>query len=126
MASEDKTISNIQKKVKEKDRFYANIHGSSFGNKNGMFDIVMLDKSGTFLGVEAKSSTGKPYPNQLRRCREVLELGGRVIIVYPNSFDIDAIDNHELPKYNYVDEDTKLPKITHELVLEGGITYGEK
>ncbi|HGZ9196537.1 TPA: hypothetical protein ACOFME_002293 [Staphylococcus aureus] len=126
MASEDKTIEIIQKKLKKEDRFMANIHGNGMGNKNGMFDIVSLDKDGKFLGIEAKSSTGKPYPNQLRRCKEVLDLGGRAIIVYPKDFDIQAIDEHKIPKYNFIDEDTKLPKHTLEIVLEGGQIYGKE
>ncbi|HDF3152060.1 MULTISPECIES: hypothetical protein [Staphylococcus] len=125
MAKENKTTSNIQRILKKNNRFFVNIHGSSYGSKNGMFDIVMLDKKGLFVGIEAKSSTGKPYPNQLRRCREILEEGGRAIIAYPDKFSLHEIDNHELPKYNYIDEDTKLPKYTHELVLEGGEVYGK-
>lgn len=126
MASENKTIKDITKEMKRKDRFFVNIHGNHMGNKNGMFDFIMVDKDGRFLGVEAKSSTGKPYPTQLRRCKEVLELGGRAVIAYPNDFNIEAIDKHEIPKYNYIDEDTKLPKYTHEIVLKGGLIYGEE
>lgn len=126
MANEKKTVDDITKEMKRKNRFFANVHGNHMGNKNGMFDFVTADKEGKFLGIEAKSSTGQPYPNQLRRCREILELGGRAVIVYPNEFDIDIIDNHQIPKFNYVDEDTKLPKYTHEIVLSGGINYGEE
>lgn len=126
MATEKKTIGDIQRTLKKEQRFFVNIHGTAFGSKNGMFDIVMLDKKGRFLGVEAKSSSGKPYPNQLRRCREILEEGGRAIIVYPDDFNLEAIDNEKLPKYNYIDEDTKLPKYTHEIVLKGGLVYGEE
>ncbi|RIM32780.1 hypothetical protein BUY35_00390 [Staphylococcus cohnii] len=126
MASEEKTIRDINNNLKKDGRFYTNIHGSGMAKKNGVFDYVTLDKEGKFVGVEAKSSRGKVYPNQLRRCRETLDKGGRVIIVYPNDFDIGAIDMHELPKYNYIDEDTKLPKETLEIVFEGGEIYGEK
>ena len=126
MANEAKTIRDIDNNLKKDGRFYTNIHGSGMANKNGVFDYVTLDKEGKFLGIEAKSSRGKVYPNQLRRCREILEKGGRAIIVYPNYFDIKAIDSQCLPKYNYTDEDTKLPKETLEIVLEGGEIYGEK
>lgn len=125
MANEQKTNRDIDSNLKKDGRFYTNIHGSGMAKKNGVFDYVTLDKDGTFLGIEAKSSRGKVYPNQLRRCREILDKGGRAVIVYPSDFDIGAIDNHELPKYNYIDEDTKLPKQTLEIVLKGGETYGE-
>src|SRR5699024_5607976 len=125
MANEQKTNRDIDSNLKKDGRFYTNIQGSGMANKNGVFDYVTLDKDGTFLGIEAKSSRGKVYPNQLRRCREILDKGGRAVIVYTSDFDIAAIDNHELPKYNYIDEDTKLPKQTLEIVLKGGETYGE-
>lgn len=123
MASESKTITKIDKNLKKDGRFYTNIHGSGMANKNGVFDYVTLDANGLFLGIEAKSSRGKVYPNQLRRCREIIEKGGRAVIAYPEAFDISAIDSHKVPKYNYIDEDTKLPKETIEIVLKGGETY---
>ncbi|MDK7284285.1 hypothetical protein [Staphylococcus pettenkoferi] len=126
MANEAKTIRDIGSNLKKDGRFYTNIHGSGMANKNGVFDYVSIDSDGKFLGIEAKSSRGKVYPNQMRRCREILEKKGRAIIVYPGNFDIDDIDRHKLPKYNYVDEDTKLPKETMEIVLEGGETYGKE
>ena len=125
MAKETKTTKKIGDAIKKHDRFYANVKGSSYGSTNGMFDIITIDKEGRFLGIEAKSSTGKPYPTQLRRCREAIENKGRAIIAYPQDFDLDAIDNHNLPKYNYKNEDMKLPKYTLEIVIEGGVDYGE-
>lgn len=125
MARETKTTKKIGDAIKKHDRFYANVKGSSYGSTNGMFDIITIDKEGRFLGIEAKSSTGKPYPTQLRRCREAIENKGRAIIAYPQDFDLDAIDNHNVPKYNYKNEDMKLPKRTLEIVIEGGEDYGE-
>lgn len=125
MAKETKTTKKIGDAIKKHDRFYANVKGSSYGSTNGMFDIITIDKEGRFLGIEAKSSTGKPYPTQLRRCREAIENKGRAIIAYPQDFDLDAIDNHNVPKYNYKNEDMKLPKRTLEIVIEGGEDYGE-
>lgn len=125
MAKETKTTKKIGDAIKQHDRFYANVKGSSYGSTNGMFDIITIDKEGRFLGIEAKSSTGKPYPTQLRRCREAIENKGRAIIAYPQDFDLDAIDNHNVPKYNYKNEDMKLPKRTLEIVIEGGEDYGE-
>ena len=125
MARETKTTKKIGDAIKKHDRFYANVKGSSYGSTNGMFDIITIDKEGRFLGIEAKSSTGKPYPTQLRRCREAIENKGRAIIAYPQDFDLDAIDNHNVPKYNYKNEDMKLPKYTLEIVIEGGVDYGE-
>lgn len=125
MAKETKTTKKIGDAIKKHDRFYANVKGSSYGSTNGMFDIITIDKEGRFLGIEAKSSTGKPYPTQLRRCREAIENKGRAIIAYPQDFDLDAIDNHNVPKYNYKNEDMKLPKYTLEIVIEGGEDYGE-
>ena len=125
MARETKTTKKIGDAIKKHDRFYANVKGSSYGSTNGMFDIITIDKEGHFLGIEAKSSTGKPYPTQLRRCREAIENKGRAIIAYPLDFDLDAIDNHNVPKYNYKNEDMKLPKYTLEIVIEGGVDYGE-
>lgn len=125
MAKETKTTKKIGDAIKQHNRFYANVKGSSYGSTNGMFDIITIDKEGRFLGIEAKSSTGKPYPTQLRRCREAIENKGRAIIAYPQDFDLDAIDNHNVPKYNYKNEDMKLPKRTLEIVIEGGEDYGE-
>lgn len=125
MAKETKTTKKIGDAIKQHNRFYANVKGSSYGSTNGMFDIITIDKEGRFLGIEAKSSTGKPYPTQLRRCREAIENKGRAIIAYPQDFDLDAIDNHNVPKYNYKNEDMKLPKYTLEIVIEGGVDYGE-
>lgn len=125
MAKETKTTKKIGDAIKQHNRFYANVKGSSYGSTNGMFDIITIDKEGRFLGIEAKSSTGKPYPTQLRRCREAIENKGRAIIAYPQDFDLDAIDNHNVPKYNYKNEDMKLPKRTLEIVIEDGEDYGE-
>ena len=85
MAKETKTTKKIGDAIKKHDRFYANVKGSSYGSTNGMFDIITIDKEGRFLGIEAKSSTGKPYPTQLRRCREAIENKGRAIIAYPKT-----------------------------------------
>lgn len=123
MANEKTTNKNIETNLRKDGRFYTNIHASGMAHVNGVCDYVSLDSDGKFLGIEAKASRGIVYPNQLRRCREILEKGGRVIIVYPESFDINDVDNHVLPKFNYIDEDTKLPKKTLEIVLEGGETY---
>lgn len=125
MARENKTTKKISNQIAKHNRFYANVKGSSYGATNGMFDIITIDKDGKFLGIEAKSSTGKPYATQLRRCREAIENGGRAVIARPDDFDLTKIDNEAIPKFNYVDEDMKLPKYTLEIVLKGGEIYGK-
>lgn len=125
MARERKTTKKIGDAIKKHDRFYANVKGSSYGSTNGMFDIITIDKNGYFLGIEAKSTSGRPSPTQLRRCREAIENKGRAIIAYPHDFDLDAIDNYKIPQYNYQHEDMKLPKHTLEIVIKGGEDYGE-
>jgi len=122
--AEQKAVDTVKKELKKKGREMFNIHGSAYGSKQGKPDIFSTDKNGRFMGIEVKARSGKPYPNQIRRGREIVEFNnGRYVIAYED-FDIEKVDNYEIPRVLYENEDMKFPKVTCELVLdESQVTY---
>lgn len=115
--NESQNTRKILKILKKAERKSFNIKGDGFGTDNGTPDILTMDSEGKFVGLEVKSSKGHVYPTQLRRCREILESGGRYIIGYQD-FSLENMDNHELPIFEYEDEDMKLPKHSLEIVFK--------
>lgn len=122
--AESSVVEKVSKQLDAKARTFFNIKGTHFGGKLGKPDIITSDKNGIWTGVETKAKTGKVYPNQIRRGRELIENnGGRYVIAY-GDFDLDAMDNRSIPRVLYTGEDMKFPKVTCEMVLdESQVTY---
>lgn len=122
--NEQSVVKLVSKQLDNANREFFNIKGSHFGGKQGKPDFISSDKHGIYTGIEIKAPSGKPYPNQIRRGRELIQYNyGRYIVAYPD-FDLEKMDNHELPRVLYTGEDMKFPKQTCELVLdESQVTY---
>lgn len=120
--TERQTVSSLERQCKKDGRVYYNISGGKMRGVNGKADFFTIDSKGRFVALEAKSSVGKVYPNQLRNGKRVIEQKGRFVVAYPD-FDLKKMDAGELPKYRYIDEDMKLPKHSCEVVLRGGEVY---
>lgn len=94
---EEVIVKFIEKSLLFKNRFYINVHGSDY-SLNGTPDIITSDKNGTFLAIEVKAPKEQPRTTQWRRAIEILNSknNSRIIIAY-DDFDIDKVDNHQLP-----------------------------
>lgn len=114
--NEKQVVNCISKIFTKNNRQYFNIKGDAFGNKAGTPDFLTMDINGRFVGLEIKAPSGKPYPNQLRRGREILESGGRYVVAYPD-FSIEDLDNETIPKVTFVDEEMTISKTTTEIIL---------
>lgn len=94
---ENVVVDFIEKSLLYKNRYYLNVHGSDY-SLNGTPDIITSDKDGLFLGIEVKAPKEQPRTTQWRRAIEILNSrnNARIIIAYED-FDIDKVDNKELP-----------------------------
>lgn len=94
---ENVVVNFIEKSLLYKNRYYLNVHGSDY-SLNGTPDIITSDKNGIFLGIEVKAPKEQPRVSQWRRAIEILNSNNnaRIIIAY-DDFDIDKVDNKELP-----------------------------
>ena len=80
---------NFENKVKQYlksiDAYYFKVWGGGF-QQSGIPDVVAC-KNGIFIGIELKSSTGKPSELQKYNIKQINESGGVGIILFPEGFD---------------------------------------
>lgn len=93
---EQVVVNHIEAQLKAKQRYYINVHGSTY-SQNGTPDFITQDKDGILVGIEAKAPKKAPVINQWRHAIKILNSGGRFIIGQED-FDIDKMDNGKLPK----------------------------
>ena len=89
-------VNYIEAQLKAKQRYYINVHGSTY-SQNGTPDFITQDKDGVFVGIEAKAPKKTPVINQWRHAIKILNSGGR-FIVGQEDFDINKMDHGKLPK----------------------------
>lgn len=93
---EQVVVNHIEAQLKAKQRYYINVHGSTY-SQNGTPDFITQDKDGVFVGIEAKAPKKTPVINQWRHAIKILSSGGR-FIVGQEDFDINKMDDGKLPK----------------------------
>lgn len=116
--TEEVTIGKIEKEFKKKDRMLYNIKGIPQGKLKGKPDFLTSDVNGRYVGIEAKSRTGKAKPNQIRRGLELITKNNGRYIVARADFDIEEMDNYQIPYVLYESEDMVFPKCTTELTTD--------
>lgn len=89
---EGKVVAEIENTLKSIGRFYQNNHGSMLSSNAGLPDFTTIDNDGVFTGLEAKAPYAQPTVNQIRRALEIIQSGGRYMIVYPG-FDAGVLHN---------------------------------
>lgn len=121
---EEVVVNEIERQLNAKVRLYNNLHGTMF-SKNGSPDFVTMDKSGIYLGIEAKAPKKSPAINQWRKAIEILLSGGRYVVAQED-FNLDLIDRklvktvkigREIGYSEFEAEDLKIVGTT-EVILE--------
>ena len=116
---EEVVVNEIERQLNAKVRLYNNLHGTMF-SKNGSPDFITMDRSGIYLGIEAKAPKKSPAINQW-----ILLSGGRYVVAQED-FDLDLIDRRlvktvevgrEIGYSEFEAEDIKIVGTT-EVVLE--------
>lgn len=92
---ENVVVNHIVKWLNYKNRYIINHHGGEY-SKNGVPDLITIDKNGTFLAIEAKAPKEQLYTNQWRHCIRILLSGGRFIVGH-HDLNMEKVDNNELP-----------------------------
>ena len=83
---EEKNFENkVKKYLKSIDAYYFKVWGGGF-QQSGIPDVVAC-KNGIFIGIELKSSTGKPSELQKYNIKQINESGGVGIILFPEGFE---------------------------------------
>lgn len=121
---EEVVVNEIERQLNAKVRLYNNLHGTMF-SKNGSPDFITMDRSGIYLGIEAKAPKKSPAINQWRKAIEILLSGGRYVVAQED-FDLELIDRRlvktvevgrEIGYSEFEAEDIKIIGTT-EVVLE--------
>jgi hypothetical protein len=93
---EEVVVRLIESELNRSNRAFNNLHGTMF-SKNGSPDFLTMDKSGRFVGIEAKAPGKSPFVNQYRRAIEILLSKGRYIIAQ-DDFSLEDLDNEKIEK----------------------------
>lgn len=75
----------VKRYLKSIDAYYFKVWGGGF-QQSGIPDVVAC-KNGIFIGIELKSSTGKPSELQKYNIKQINESGGVGIILFPEGFE---------------------------------------
>lgn len=75
----------LKQYLKSIDAYYFKVWGGGF-QQSGIPDVVAC-KNGIFIGIELKSSTGKPSELQKYNIKQINESGGVGIILFPEGFE---------------------------------------
>lgn len=75
----------VKQYLKSIDAYYFKVWGGGF-QQSGIPDVVAC-KNGIFIGIELKSSTGKPSELQKYNIKQINESGGVGIILFPEGFE---------------------------------------
>ncbi len=86
MAAEKLFENKIKKYLKDEGCWFLKYWAGASYTKSGIPDILAC-VGGYFVGIEVKSSTGKPSEIQLYHIREIKKAGGHAMVLYPSQFD---------------------------------------
>ena len=85
MAQEKNFENKIKLYLKSHDHYFVKYFANRM-TKVGVPDILAC-VNGSFVGIEVKSSTGKPSELQIYNAREINESGGYAVIVSPEQWE---------------------------------------
>lgn len=107
MAAEKNFENKVKKFLEEKNCWFLKYWGGAAYTKSGIPDLLVCC-NGFFLGVEIKAPKGKPSPLQIHNLKQIHEVGGLAVLLYPDNFtlfqnmvDCLVIGDHENAIYNY-------------------------
>lgn len=108
MAQEKNFENKIKQYLKEHNLYFVKYFANRM-TKVGVPDILAC-VNGHFVGIEVKSSTGKPSELQIHNIKKIRESGGYAVIVSPEQFEdlkllIRALNFEEwIDVYKYMDK----------------------
>lgn len=83
----EKTFENkIKKFLKSQCAYFFKYWGGGTFTKAGIPDIIAC-VNGQFMGIEVKASCGRPSELQIYNLKQIDEVGGFAILLYPEDFD---------------------------------------
>ena len=85
MTEEKKFENKVKKYLSSIDAYYFKVWGGGF-QQSGIPDVICC-KNGIFIGIELKSSNGKPTELQKYNIKQINKNGGIGIILFPEGFD---------------------------------------
>ena len=105
MAEEKSFENKIKKWLKDHNCYYVKFFANS-RTRVGVPDIL-ASVNGQFVGIEVKSTYGKPSELQLYNIREIKKAGGFAWVVYPSGWDkliqnLEMILNDQWPSFEEV------------------------
>lgn len=96
------TVATVESELDLCDRFFVNCFNNGHA-KNGLPDILTLDASGRFVGIECKRRGEQPVFTQYEQGRRILKSGGRFIVGYPD-FTTNGMDAGTFPVESLPDD----------------------
>lgn len=87
MAEEKQFENKVKKFLKEQGCYFIKYWGGGQFTKAGIPDIICCC-NGYFVGVELKSSIGRPSKLQLYNLEKIEESGGYSMVLYPENFEV--------------------------------------
>ena len=85
MTEEKRFENKVKNYLSSIDAYYFKVWGGGF-QQAGIPDVIAC-KNGIFIGIELKSSKGKPTELQKHNIKEINKSGGVGLILYPAGFE---------------------------------------
>ena len=85
MAEEKNFENKVKKYLSSINAYYFKVWGGGF-QQSGIPDVICC-KNGIFIGIELKSSTGKPTELQKHNIKQINKSGGIGIILFPEGLE---------------------------------------
>lgn len=101
MAQEKNFENKIKQYLKNNDYYFVKYFANRM-TKVGVPDILAC-VNGSFLGIEVKSSTGKPSELQIYNVKTINECGGFAVIVSPEQWEFLKMLIGMLENYDFKD-----------------------
>ena len=98
MAEEKNFENKVKKYLSSINAYYFKVWGGGF-QQSGIPDVICC-KNGIFIGIELKSSTGKPTELQKHNIKQINKSGGIGIILFPEVFEEFKTLMEEVTKCN--------------------------
>ena len=98
MAEEKNFENKVKKYLSSINAYYFKVWGGGF-QQSGIPDVICC-KNGIFIGIELKSSTGKPTELQKHNIKQINKSGGIGIILFPEGFEEFKTLMEEVTKCN--------------------------